>query len=53
MDLVRRNLITPKAVREMVEIINEDIRLRAEHQGPDLKQSRANAHLVGKAVVRI
>ncbi len=41
MDLVRHNLITPKAIREMVEIINEDIRLRAERQGPDLAQANA------------
>jgi hypothetical protein len=32
-DLVRRNRITPKAIREMVEIIDEDIRLRAARQG--------------------
>lgn len=41
MDLVRRNVITPKAIREMVEIINDDIRLRAERQGPDLAQANA------------
>ncbi len=41
MDLIRRDLITPKAIREMVEIINDDIRLRAERQGPDLEQARA------------
>jgi hypothetical protein len=30
MDLVRKTLITPKAIREMVQILNEDIRMRAE-----------------------
>jgi site-specific DNA recombinase len=40
-DLIRRNLITPQTIREMVEIINEDIRLRAERQGPDLDKARA------------
>ena len=41
MDLVRRTLITPTAVREMVQILNEDIRMRAERQGPDLERARS------------
>jgi hypothetical protein len=40
MDLICGNLITPEAIREMVEIINEDVHLRAERQGPDLEQAR-------------
>ena len=43
MDLVRKTLITPKAVREMVQILNEDIRMRAERQGPDLEERDARS----------
>jgi integrase len=41
MDLVRRTLITSKALREVVEILNEDIRMRTERQGPDLERARS------------
>ena len=41
MDLIRATLITPEAIREMVEILNEDIRLRARARAPDLERGRA------------
>ncbi len=31
----------PDAIRQMVTLLNEDIRLRAEHRGPDLDRARA------------
>jgi chromosome segregation ATPase len=41
MDLLRRTLVTPKAVRDMVQLLNEDIRTRAERRTPDLDEARA------------
>ncbi len=41
MDLIRRTLITPDAVREMVEVINEDIRIRSAEREPAAKHARA------------
>lgn len=41
MDLIRTTLLTPDAIRQMVTLLNEDIRLRAEHRGPDLERARA------------
>ena len=38
MDLVRRTLITPKAIREMIDIVNERVRLRSENQAPELQR---------------
>jgi site-specific DNA recombinase len=38
MDLIRRTLITPRAIREMIDAINEHGRLRAENQAPDLQR---------------
>jgi len=32
MDLIRRTLVTPKAVRDMVHLLNEDIQMRAERR---------------------
>jgi hypothetical protein len=39
MDLIRRTLVTPKAVRDMVQLLNEDIRMRAERRMPDLDEA--------------
>jgi hypothetical protein len=41
MDRIRTALFTPDAIREMVTLLNEDIRLRAGHRGPDLDRARA------------
>jgi hypothetical protein len=41
MDLIRRTLVTPKAIRDMVQLLNEDIRMRAERRTPDLDEARA------------
>ncbi len=41
LDRIRATLFTPDAIREMVTLLNEDIRLRAEHRGPDLDRARA------------
>lgn len=41
MDLIRTTLLTPDAIRQMVILLNEDIRLRAEQRGPDLHRARA------------
>ncbi len=41
LDLIRSTLITPDAIREMVTLLNEDIRMRADHRGPDLERGRA------------
>lgn len=41
MDLIRTTLLTPDAIRQMVTLLNEDIRLRAEQRGPDLDRARA------------
>ena len=41
MDRIRTTLFTPDAIREMVTLLNEDIRLRAEHRGPDVDRARA------------
>ena len=30
------------AIRQVVTLLNEDIRLRAEHRGPDLDRARAH-----------
>ena len=38
MDLIRRTLVTPKAVREMVQILNEDIQMRSERRAPELER---------------
>ena len=35
-DSMRNTLLTPDAIRQMVILLNEDIRLRAEHRRPDL-----------------
>jgi hypothetical protein len=40
MDLIRRTLVTPKAVRDMVHLLNEDIQMRAERR-PDLDEAKA------------
>ena len=48
MDLIRRSLITPKAVREMVEIINDDIRLRGAEREPAVKRATAAVHELQK-----
>jgi len=40
MDLIRRTLITPKAIREMIDIINEHVRLHGETQAPELERAR-------------
>jgi site-specific DNA recombinase len=39
-DLIRRELITPEAVRQMVELLNADIARRATERGPDLERAR-------------
>jgi hypothetical protein len=41
MDRIRATLFTPDAIREMVTLLNEDIRRRAEQRGPDLDRARA------------
>jgi hypothetical protein len=41
MDLIRRTLVTPKAVREMVHLLNEDIQMRAERRAPALDEAKA------------
>ena len=41
MDVIRGTLITPKAIREMVEILNEDIRMRSERRAPELERGRS------------
>jgi len=41
MDLIRTTLLTPDAIGQMVTLLNEDIRLRAEQRGPDLDRARA------------
>jgi hypothetical protein len=41
MDLIRRTLVTPKAVRQMVQLLNEDIRMRAERRTPDVDEANA------------
>ena len=41
MDLIRRTLVTPKAVRDMVHLLNEDIQMRAERSAPDLDEAKA------------
>ncbi len=40
LDLIRRTLITPKTIREMIDIINEDVRLQGENQAPELERAR-------------
>jgi hypothetical protein len=40
MDLIRQTLITPKAIREMIDIINEHVRLQVENQAPGLEWVR-------------
>jgi hypothetical protein len=40
MDRIRTTLFTPDAIREMVTLLNEDIRQRAEHRAPDLDRAR-------------
>lgn len=42
MDLIRTTLLTPDAIRQMVALLNEDVRVRAEHRGPDLDRARAH-----------
>jgi hypothetical protein len=44
MDLIRRTLVTPKAVRDMVHLLNEDIQMRAERRAPDLDEAKARIH---------
>lgn len=39
--LIRQAVIKPKAIREMVEFLNEDIRMRPERRGPDPLRARA------------
>jgi hypothetical protein len=41
MDLIRRTVVNPKAVREMVRLLNEDIQMRAERCAPDLDEATA------------
>jgi len=41
MDVIRGTLITPKAIREMIEILNEDIRMRSERRAPELERGRS------------
>ena len=41
MELIRTTLLTPDAIRQMVTLLNEDIRLRSEQRGPDLDRARA------------
>jgi len=36
----RQTLITPKAIREMIEIISEHVRLQGENQAPELERAR-------------
>jgi hypothetical protein len=40
MDLIRRTLITPKAIREMIDIVNERVRLQSENQAPELQRAQ-------------
>jgi hypothetical protein len=40
MDLIRGTLITPKKIREMIDVINERVRLQGENQGPELERVR-------------
>jgi hypothetical protein len=46
MDLIHTTLLTPDAIRRMVTLINEDIRLRAEQRGLDLDRARAQVRKV-------
>jgi hypothetical protein len=46
MDLIHTTLLTPDAIRQMVTLLNEDIRLRAEQRGPDLDRARAQVRTV-------
>jgi Recombinase zinc beta ribbon domain len=41
MDLIRRTLVTPQAVRDMVHLLNEDIQMRAERRTPNLDEADA------------
>ena len=41
MDLIRRTLVTPTAVRDMVHLLNEDIQMRAERRAPYLDEAKA------------
>lgn len=41
MDRIRTTLFTPDAIREMVTLLNEDIRLRGGRGGPDVDRARA------------
>ena len=41
MGLIRRTLVTPKAVRDMAHLLNEDIQMRAERRAPDLDEAKA------------
>jgi hypothetical protein len=41
LDLIRTTLLTPNAIRQMVTLLNEDIRLRGEHRGPGIDRARA------------
>lgn len=43
-DLIRRSLITPNAVRQMVEILNGDIELRASRQSGERDQAAKLVH---------
>jgi hypothetical protein len=36
MNLIRRTLITPKAIREMIDSIYESVRLQGENRAPEL-----------------
>lgn len=38
-DLIRRTLITPSAVKQMVEILNADIELRRSRESGDREQA--------------
>jgi hypothetical protein len=40
MNLIRQTLITPKAIGEMIDIINEHVRLQSENQAPELERAR-------------
>ena len=37
----RQFAATPKAVRDMVHLLNEDIQMRAERRAPDLDEAKA------------
>jgi hypothetical protein len=38
MDLIRQTLITPRAMREMIDIVNERVRFQGENQAPELQR---------------